>query len=42
VPQLTLCVDARNSPAIGLYRSLGFERYDTREVYLAVLDIRAS
>jgi ribosomal protein S18 acetylase RimI-like enzyme len=38
VLQLTLCVDARNAPAISLYRSLGFERYDTREVYLAVWD----
>jgi mycothiol synthase len=38
VQQLTLCVDARNEPAIGLYRSLGFELYDTREVYLAVWD----
>jgi mycothiol synthase len=38
VPQLTLCVDARNAPAISLYRGLGFELYDTREVYLAVWD----
>jgi mycothiol synthase len=36
VQQLTVCVDSRNEPAIGLYRSLGFELYDTREVYLAV------
>jgi ribosomal protein S18 acetylase RimI-like enzyme len=34
--QLTLCVDARNAPAIALYQQLGFERYDEREVYLAV------
>jgi ribosomal protein S18 acetylase RimI-like enzyme len=34
--QLTLCVDARNAPAIALYRGLGFERYDERAVYLAV------
>jgi len=34
--QLTLCVDARNTPAITLYRSLKFERYDERRVYLAV------
>jgi ribosomal protein S18 acetylase RimI-like enzyme len=39
VPQLSLSVDARNRPAINLYRSLDFERYDTREVYLAVLGI---
>jgi ribosomal protein S18 acetylase RimI-like enzyme len=36
VVQLTLCVDARNSPAISLYQQLGFDRYDEREVYLAV------
>jgi ribosomal protein S18 acetylase RimI-like enzyme len=42
VPQLTLCVDSRNAPAIKMYHALGYERYDTREVYLAVLDIRAS
>jgi ribosomal protein S18 acetylase RimI-like enzyme len=34
--QLTLCVDARNAPAIALYRGLGFEHYDQRAVYLAV------
>jgi ribosomal protein S18 acetylase RimI-like enzyme len=34
--QLTLSVDARNRPAITLYRQLGFERYDSREVYLAI------
>jgi ribosomal protein S18 acetylase RimI-like enzyme len=34
--QLTLSVDARNRPAINLYRRWGFERYDEREVYLAV------
>jgi len=34
--QLTLSVDARNQPAIGLYRSVGFESYDEREVYLAI------
>jgi ribosomal protein S18 acetylase RimI-like enzyme len=38
VPQLTLCVDSRNAPAVRMYRDLGFERYDTREVYLRVLD----
>jgi ribosomal protein S18 acetylase RimI-like enzyme len=34
--QLTLCVDVRNAPAIRIYQQLGFERYDEREVYLAV------
>jgi ribosomal protein S18 acetylase RimI-like enzyme len=36
VAQLTLCVDARNTPALRLYQELGFEPYDEREVYLAV------
>jgi ribosomal protein S18 acetylase RimI-like enzyme len=36
VAQLTLSVDARNRPAIALYRQLGFERFDSREVFLAV------
>ncbi|HMF13897.1 MAG TPA: GNAT family N-acetyltransferase [Gemmataceae bacterium] len=34
--QLTLCVDSRNAPALTLYRSLRFERYDERAVFLAV------
>jgi mycothiol synthase len=34
--QLTLAVDNRNRAAWNLYRSLGFEPYDQREVYLAV------
>lgn len=34
--QLTLSVDARNQPAWRLYRRLGFEAYDQREVYLAI------
>src|SRR5262245_7233467 len=34
--QLTLCVDARNAPALALYQDLGFQRYDERAVYLAV------
>jgi mycothiol synthase len=34
--QLTLSVDARNQPALNLYRSLGFETIDEREVYLAI------
>ncbi len=33
---LSLAMDARNWPASGLYRKLGFEPYDRREVYLAV------
>jgi ribosomal protein S18 acetylase RimI-like enzyme len=32
---LSLAVDGRNRPAIDLYRRLGFEPYDRREVYLA-------
>lgn len=35
-PAVTLSVDARNQPAWDLYRSLGFEPYDQRVVYLAV------
>jgi ribosomal protein S18 acetylase RimI-like enzyme len=34
--QLTLSVDARNGPAWNLYRRLGFEAYDQREVFLAL------
>jgi ribosomal protein S18 acetylase RimI-like enzyme len=34
--QLTLSVDHRNGPAWRLYRSLGCEQFDQREVYLAV------
>jgi mycothiol synthase len=34
--QVTLAVDTRNSPASRLYRSLGFESFDRREVYLAI------
>lgn len=34
-PSVTLSVDARNQPAWNLYRSLGFEPYDKRFVYLA-------
>jgi ribosomal protein S18 acetylase RimI-like enzyme len=33
---LSLAVDGRNGPALGLYRQLGFEPYDRREVYLAI------
>jgi ribosomal protein S18 acetylase RimI-like enzyme len=34
--QLTLAVDARNEPAWKMYRELGFEAFDEREVYLAI------
>jgi ribosomal protein S18 acetylase RimI-like enzyme len=34
--QLTLSVDERNQPAWKLYRRLGFEPYDQRQVYLAI------
>jgi ribosomal protein S18 acetylase RimI-like enzyme len=33
---VTLSVDVRNRPAWGLYRSLGFEPFELREVYLRV------
>jgi ribosomal protein S18 acetylase RimI-like enzyme len=36
IGEVTLCVDGRNSPASKLYRRLGFEPYDRREVYLVV------
>ncbi len=36
VPTVTLSVDARNQPAWNLYRSMGFEPYDQRVVYLAI------
>jgi ribosomal protein S18 acetylase RimI-like enzyme len=35
-PAVTLSVDARNQPAWKLYRSLGFEAFDRRLVYLAI------
>jgi ribosomal protein S18 acetylase RimI-like enzyme len=35
--QLTLAVDARNQPARNLYRRVGFEPCEAREVYLKVL-----
>jgi ribosomal protein S18 acetylase RimI-like enzyme len=34
--QITLSVDARNRPAWSLYRGLGFEPFELREVYLVV------
>ena len=33
---VTLSVDGRNEPAQFLYRKLGFEVFDRREVYLAI------
>jgi ribosomal protein S18 acetylase RimI-like enzyme len=36
VPRITLCVDDRNGPASRLYRRMGFERYDSRAVFLQV------
>jgi len=36
VRQLTLSVDARNTLAHNLYRSLGFQEFDRREVHLVV------
>src|SRR6266540_4955784 len=38
VAELVLTVDGRNHPAWGLYRSLGFEAFDKREVFLALWD----
>jgi mycothiol synthase len=35
-PSVTLSVDARNEPAWKLYRSLGFDAYEERLVYLAI------
>jgi mycothiol synthase len=35
-PQVMLAVDARNRPARELYRGLGFEAHESREVLLAV------
>jgi ribosomal protein S18 acetylase RimI-like enzyme len=36
VPRLTLSVDVRNRPAWEMYRGLGFEPHDRREVFLAI------
>jgi ribosomal-protein-alanine N-acetyltransferase len=36
VGRVTLSVDNRNAPAWALYRSLGFEEFDRREVFLRV------
>jgi mycothiol synthase len=38
VAELLLTVDGRNHPAWGLYRALGFEPFDKREVFLALWD----
>jgi ribosomal protein S18 acetylase RimI-like enzyme len=35
-PSVTLSVDARNQPAWELYRSVGFEPFEQRAVYLAI------
>jgi mycothiol synthase len=37
-PTLTLIVDARNAPALQLYRSTGFDVIGAREVFLRLLD----
>ncbi|HMC66626.1 MAG TPA: GNAT family N-acetyltransferase, partial [Gemmataceae bacterium] len=34
--QLTLSIDARNQPAWQLYRALGFQQFEKREVFLAI------
>ncbi len=36
VDRLIVAVDDRNLPACNLYRNLGFEEYDRREIYLAI------
>jgi ribosomal protein S18 acetylase RimI-like enzyme len=36
--RLELAVDARNTPALGLYRAAGFRAFDRRSVHLKVLD----
>lgn len=36
VPYVSIAVDERNEPARALYRRLGFEPFDRREVFLAV------
>ena len=36
VLNISLSVDARNLPAMQLYRSMGFEAYDRREIYLHI------
>jgi mycothiol synthase len=37
VSSLSLCVDGRNEPAWQLYQSIGFQLFDRREVFLALL-----
>ncbi|MCI0379888.1 MAG: GNAT family N-acetyltransferase [Gemmataceae bacterium] len=37
-PQLMLAVDARNTPALQLYRSVGFLPTQTRQIYLLVFE----
>lgn len=36
-PELTLSVDARNEPALSVYRKLGFEAFEVRDVYLKMI-----
>ena len=36
ISRITLSVDARNDPALRLYRTLGFAPYDRREVFLMI------
>jgi mycothiol synthase len=38
VPYVSIAVDARNEPARELYRCLGFEPFDRREVFLCIFD----
>ena len=40
VPYVSLAVDARNQPARELYRRLGFEPFDRREVFLCIFHER--
>jgi ribosomal protein S18 acetylase RimI-like enzyme len=42
VKKLTLAVDARNEAARHLYTRLGFEEFDRREVFLAILEQSAT
>jgi ribosomal protein S18 acetylase RimI-like enzyme len=37
ISEVFLTVDARNQPAWEMYRALGFEPFDRREVFLALL-----
>jgi ribosomal protein S18 acetylase RimI-like enzyme len=37
--ELTLCVDARNTPARRIYDQLGFVEFDRRDVFLALFGV---